>query len=109
MNYGDISLIESRISTIFFIEYRNTAAQHVEDMGGGGGYFKLINKTSWQLRALFLQIAGALVATLCQDQALKLVRIHNKELHLLWLCVSLECPCFTYKYLHTMRITMDYT
>ena len=49
-------------------------------------------------RALFLQIAGALVATLCQDQALKLVRIHNKVLHLLWLCVSLECPCFTYKY-----------
>ena len=29
-------------------------------------------------RALFLQISGALVATLCQDQALKLVRIHNK-------------------------------
>ena len=75
---------------------------------GEGGYFKLINKTSWQEHC-FLQIAGALVATLCQDQALKLVRIHNKVLHLLWLCVSLECPCFTYKYLHTMRITMDYT
>ena len=41
-------------------------------------------------RALFLQISGALVATLCQDQALKLVRVHNKVLHLLWLCVSLE-------------------
>ena len=28
-----------------------------------------------------------MVATLCQDQALKLVRVHNKVLHLLWLCV----------------------
>ena len=62
-------------------------------------------------RSLFLQMSGALVATLCQDQALKLVRVHNKVLHLLWLGVSLEaleCPCFMYMYLHTMRITMDY-
>ena len=57
-------------------------------------------------RAFFLQISGALVATLCQDQALKLVRVRNKVLHLLYLCVSLECPCFTYMYMYQERYTL---
>ena len=38
-------------------------------------------------RALFLQISGALVATLCQDQALKLVRVHNSIAFTVAVCV----------------------
>ena len=45
--------------------------------GRGVCYFKLMNKTSWQ--ELFWQISGALVAALCQDSVLKLVRVHDKN------------------------------
>ena len=43
--------------------------------GRGVCYFKLMNKTSWQ--EVFWQISGALVAALCQDSVLKLVRVHD--------------------------------
>ena len=45
--------------------------------GRGVCYFKLMNKTSWQ--EVFWQISGALVAVLCQDSVLKLVRVHDKN------------------------------
>ena len=45
--------------------------------GRGVCCFKLMNKTSWQ--EVFWQISGALVAALCQDSVLKLVRVHDKN------------------------------
>ena len=51
--------------------------QHSTGRGGGVCYFKLMNKTSWQ--EFSWQISGALVAALCQDPVLKLVRVHDKN------------------------------
>ena len=47
--------------------------------GRGVFYFKLMNKASWQEH--FWQISGALVAALCQDPALKQVRVHDKNIN----------------------------
>ena len=80
MLYINIDIIKYNNAPVCFFLWRMrcSVTEHSSTARGGGVcYFKLMNKTSWQ--ELFWQISGALVAALCQDSVLKLVRVHDKN------------------------------
>ena len=78
IRYPSTLILSSKIMYRYVLwQMRCSVTKHSSTAREGVLYFKLMNKTSWQEH--FWQISGALVAALCQDPVLKLVRVHDKN------------------------------